>query len=65
VSVIKVIIVEWKIFNYNDIVKPKGNIFDIKIAEKVSRGGKGFKLHYNPIKPPDFEQGKLFEVFPM
>jgi hypothetical protein len=31
----------------------------------MSRGGKGYKLQYNAISPPEFTEEKLFEIYPM
>lgn len=59
------VMIGWRIYNYNDIIQPKNNIFDIKIAEKLSRGGKGYKLQYNAIAPPEISEEKLFEINPL
>ena len=54
--------INWKVYDYSDILKPKRDIFDIKILE--SRNNK-FHLKFNPIQPleiPDEKQS--FHVVP-
>jgi hypothetical protein len=54
--------VEWKVYDYMDILYPKRDIFDIQISQNKNRS---FSLIYNPVEPLEFpEENKYFEIFP-
>jgi hypothetical protein len=57
------IMLDWKLFDYNKILNPdeKSEIFKIKICESKS----GFSLKYIPCQPPQYEEGeKTYAIEP-
>jgi len=56
--------VEWKIYDYKDIMTPKDrNIFKIKIEEKKTSTVSQYKLLYAPIEPKEFVE-KSYTIDP-
>ena len=51
---------DWKVFDYDDILDPSGNIFKIKIHENKGN----FNLRYLPCEPKEFPDDKIFNVDP-
>ncbi len=55
--------VSWKVFDYKDILNPKKDIFQIKIAE--NQNNNKFSLSYSAISPEEYpEDEKCFEIYP-
>jgi hypothetical protein len=54
---------DWKIFDYEDILKPVGDIFKIKILQ--SRNKERFSLSYVPYEPQEKETFGYFKVAPL
>ncbi len=54
--------IDWKVYDYEDILNPKRDIFNIKILE--NRKNK-YSLIFNPIPPPELSENKQsFQVLP-
>lgn len=56
--------VNWKIYDYKDIVYPKRNIFNIKIGEKKKKIGSTFNLVYLPVEPKEISEDIKFNMTP-
>lgn len=53
---------DWKIFDYEEILNPKSDIFKVKIAQKKNK--ENFSLNYIPYEPEEKEDFGYFKIAP-
>jgi hypothetical protein len=58
--------IDWKVFDYDDVLNPKRDIYKIRITDQNSSTSKyKYSLLYNPLPPIELNLGdKQFNVFP-
>lgn len=53
---------DWKIFDYDEIINPKGDIFKVKISQNKNK--EEFSLNYNAYEPKEVEDFNYFKIAP-